>query len=61
MEKVVEEIPAGAKRGVKRVIELPVALEEPEELVTPGTMHAGSSPDDACDIRIVTRYFLKSA
>jgi len=58
---LVEEIPVDKKRGVKRSFEYRPAPDEPGALESTEILHTESCPEGCCDVRIVTRYFLKSA
>ena len=58
---LVEEIPVDKKRGVKKSFEYRPAPDEPEVLESAQLLPTESCPEGCCDVRIVTRYFLKSA
>lgn len=58
---VVEEIPVGKKRAVRKSFEFNPVPDEPEALESAEVLHTESCPEGCCDVRIVTRYFLKSA
>jgi len=58
---LVEEIPVGKKREVRKSFEFRPELDEPEVLESAEILHTESCPEGCCDVRIVTRYFLKSA
>ena len=58
---LVEEIPVGEKRAVRKSFEFSPVLDEPEVLESAKLLHPEFSSDSDCDLRIVTRYFLKSA
>ena len=57
----VEEIPVGKKRGVTTLFEYGLTTEEPEVIESGEALHTESCPKGCCDVKIVTRYFLKSA
>ena len=59
---LLEEIPAAdKKRGVKKTLAYRPALDEPEALESAELLHTESCPEGCCDVKIVTRYFLKTA
>lgn len=57
----VEEIPVDKKRAARKSSKFSPMPDEPEALESAELIHPESCRDDDCDVRIVTRYFLKSA
>jgi hypothetical protein len=57
----VEEIPVDKKHIVRKSFENRPAPDEPEVIETAEIVHTESCPEGCCDVKIVTRYFLKSA
>jgi len=58
---LVEEIPVGKKREARKSFEYGRIPDEPEATESAEVLHTESCPEGCCEVRIVTRYFLKCA